>query len=89
MLLPHCNVAFAEACYCVLQGQTALHIACRHNLPETVALLLRKCASLEFIDERGHTPLEAAVEHGALLCAKLLLAYKAQVRPQLLNVAKQ
>ncbi|KAI9164028.1 Ankyrin-2 [Paramyrothecium foliicola] len=44
------------------KGRTPLHIACRSGELETVALLLRKGASVEALDARKRTPLHACAE---------------------------
>lgn len=54
-------------------GETALHIACRLNLPDIVVMLLEKGASVDPVRNDGATPLFLACLNGADEVARLLL----------------
>ena len=56
------------------RGETALLSACKANNPDCVAKLVEAAASMEVSDAGGETPCEAAISHGAMACAALLVA---------------
>ncbi len=59
---------------------TALHIACRHNHPEIVKVLIRQGFEIDKISASGLTALMVAVEAMSIDCAKILLQHGANVR---------
>ncbi|EGD81341.1 hypothetical protein PTSG_11382 [Salpingoeca rosetta] len=46
------------------QGDTPLHVACRHNQPAVVELLLKKGADASVKNKKGETPYDAAQANG-------------------------
>lgn len=56
------------------EGNSAVHLACIFKRPSTLALLLDASPSMDVRNNRGRTPLIAAVVNGAAECAMLLLS---------------
>ncbi len=61
-------------------NSTALHIACRHNHPEIVKVLIRQGIEIDKITASGLTALMVASEAMSVDCAKILLQHGANVR---------
>lgn len=59
---------------------TALHVACLHNHPEIVKVLVRQGIDIDKSDKSGWTALMMASEEMSVDCAKILLHHGANVR---------
>jgi ankyrin repeat protein len=55
-------------------GETALHLAAQHNLPELVTLLLEANADPAAINDNGHTPIVVAALHKCYAAVEAFVA---------------
>ena len=63
-----------------INGQTALHIVCKHRtLGKLLFLLLDHGSKLDIIDSNGYTPLMTATVNGNIDFVKVLLMYGANI----------
>lgn len=60
-------------------GSTALTIACRYGLRESVQAILDNNPNMNILDERHRTPLSYAIRSGNMECVRLLVAHGAEL----------
>jgi len=67
-------------------GGTALHLACRQNLPTVIDQMLQVEANVHAPDSEGDLPLHVAAAYGSVTSVRLLLAASARVRAENLRL---
>ncbi|KAK7463151.1 hypothetical protein BaRGS_00038263 [Batillaria attramentaria] len=60
-------------------GESALHIACRHNRADIAETLIKHTKNVDPVDREGQTPLHAASSAGYVEPSRLLLQHNANI----------